>query len=74
MADIYLRWDVDYTLRFAEAAADVNLKWIEEAIALDDYAGMARLVREIDSTWIVPANTNLPDTDFASCCAGKPLT
>ena len=53
MADIYLRWDVDYTLRFAEAAADVNLKWIEEAIALDDYAGMARLVREIDSTWIV---------------------
>ena len=53
MADIYLRWDVDYTLRFAEAAADVDLKWIEEAIALDDYAGMARLVREIDSTWIV---------------------
>ena len=53
MADIYLRWDVDYTLRFAEAAADVNLKWIEEAIPLDDYAGMARLVREVDSTWIV---------------------
>jgi L-rhamnonate dehydratase len=53
MADIYLRWDVDYTLRFAEAAVDVNLKWIEEAIPLDDYAGMARLVREIDSTWIV---------------------
>ena len=53
MADIYLRWDVDYTLRFAEAAADVNLKWIEEPIPLDDYAGMARLVREIQPTWIV---------------------
>ena len=53
MTDIYLRWDVDYTLRFAEAAADVDLKWIEEAIPLDDYAGMAQLVREIQPTWIV---------------------
>ena len=53
MTDIYLRWDVDYTLRFAEAASDVDLKWIEEAIPLDDYAGMAELVREIQPTWIV---------------------
>ena len=53
MADIYLRWDVDYTLRFADAVGDVNLKWIEEPIPLDDYAGMAQLVKEIDSTWIV---------------------
>lgn len=53
MVDIYLRWDVDYTLRFAQATADLNLKWIEEPIALDDYEGMARLVREIDPTWIV---------------------
>ena len=53
MADIYLRWDVDYTLRFAEAAKEVNLKWIEEPIPLDDYAGMAQLVRDIQPTWIV---------------------
>ncbi len=53
MADIYLRWDVDYTRRFAEAAADVNLKWIEEPIPLDDYAGMAQLVRDVQPTWIV---------------------
>ena len=53
MADIYLRWDVDYTLRFAEAAADVNLKWIEEPIPLDNYAGMAQLVRDVQPTWIV---------------------
>ena len=53
MADIYLRWDIDYTLRFAEAAADVNLKWIEEPIPLDDYAGMAQLVRDVQPTWIV---------------------
>ena len=53
MTDIYLRRDVDYTLRFAEAVSDLNIKWIEEPIPLDDYAGMARLVREIDPIWIV---------------------
>ena len=52
MADIYLRWDVDYTLRFANETTHLNLKWIEEPIPLDDYAGMARLVKEIASTWI----------------------
>ena len=53
MVDIYLRWDVDYTLRFAESTTDLNLKWIEEPIALDNYRGMAKLVDTIDSTWIV---------------------
>ena len=53
MTDIYLRWDVDYTLRFAEAAAALNIKWIEEPIALDDYEGMGRLVRALDAIWIV---------------------
>ena len=53
MTDIYLRWDVDYTLRFADATSAIKLKWIEEPIALDNYEGMAKLVREIDSTWIV---------------------
>lgn len=53
MVDAYLRWDVDYTLRFASAAEEFKLKWIEESIALDDYEGMARLVREIDPTWVV---------------------
>jgi L-rhamnonate dehydratase len=53
MTDIYLRWDVDYTLRFAEAAAALDIKWIEEPIALDDYEGMGRLVRMLDTTWIV---------------------
>jgi L-rhamnonate dehydratase len=53
MVDIYLRWDVDYTLRFAGSTADLNLKWIEEPIALDDYQGMAKLVQAVDPTWIV---------------------
>ena len=53
MVDIYLRWDVDYTLRFAEATSDLGLKWIEEPIALDDYEGMAKLVQQVEATWIV---------------------
>ena len=53
MTDIYLRWDVWYTLRFAHAVGEANLKWIEEPIPLDDYSGMAQLVQEIDPTWIV---------------------
>ena len=53
MVDAYLRWDVDYTLRFAQAASEFHLKWIEEPIALDDYEGMAKLVRQIDPTWVV---------------------
>ena len=31
----------------------MNLKWIEEPIPLDDYAGMAQLVREVQPAWIV---------------------
>ena len=53
MVDAYLKWDVDYTLRFADAVAGARLRWIEEAVALDDYQGMAELVRKVDSTWIV---------------------
>ena len=53
MADIYLRWDVDYTFRFADAAVGARLKWIEEPIPLDNYAGMAQLVREIQPAWVV---------------------
>ena len=53
MVDVYLRWDVDYTLRFANVTSDLGLKWIEEPIALDDYEGMAKLVQQVEDTWIV---------------------
>ena len=53
MTDVYLKWDVDYTLRFARAARDAGLKWIEEPIPVDDYEGMARLCREVRDTLIV---------------------
>ena len=53
MVDVYMKWDVDYTLRFARAARDAELKWIEEPIPVDDYEGMARLCREVKDTLIV---------------------
>lgn len=47
MIDCLCRWNVDYTLEFAERAADLNLYFIEEALPPDDVAGyqilMARL-------------------------------
>ncbi len=53
MTDVYLKWDVEYTLRFARAARDASLKWIEEPIPVDDYDGMARLCREVENVLIV---------------------
>lgn len=53
MTDVYLKWDVAYTLRFAQAARPAALKWIEEPIPVDDYDGMARLCREVKDTLIV---------------------
>jgi len=53
MIDVYLKWDVDYTLRFARAARDAELYWIEEPIPVDDYEGMARLCREVTGARIV---------------------
>lgn len=43
MVDAWMTWDVDFTLRFAEQVADLNLAWIEEPLPVDDLAGYERL-------------------------------
>ncbi len=43
MVDAWMKWDVPFTLRFAEAAAGLNLDWIEEPLAPDDLAGYEKL-------------------------------
>ncbi len=48
MIDAFLAWDVEYTLRFAEATADLGLLWIEDPIAPQDIEGLQRLRREMD--------------------------
>ncbi len=46
MVDAWMKWDVPFTLRFAAAAAPLNLDWIEEPISPDDLAGYAELCKQ----------------------------
>lgn len=52
MIDCLCRWNVEYTLEFAERAADLKLYFIEEPLLPDDVAGFQRLVREVKGTRI----------------------
>ena len=45
MIDAWMKWDVPFTLRFAEKIAPLKIDWIEEPISPDDLAGYAELVR-----------------------------
>ncbi|SIN88310.1 enolase C-terminal domain-like protein [Vannielia litorea] len=48
MIDSFLAWDADYTLRFAEAVADLNVGWIEDPIPPQDIDGLQKIRREMD--------------------------
>lgn len=48
MIDSFLAWDADYTLRFAEAVSDLNVKWIEDPIHPQDFEGLQKVRREMD--------------------------
>lgn len=48
MIDAFMAWDADYTLRFAEAARDLPLAWIEDPLAPNDIDGMLKVRREMD--------------------------
>lgn len=48
MIDAFMAWDADYTLRFAEAARNLPLAWIEDPLPPNDIDGMARLRSEMD--------------------------
>jgi L-rhamnonate dehydratase len=45
MIDAWMKWDVPFTLRFAEKAAPLRIDWIEEPLPPDDLAGYAELAR-----------------------------
>ncbi|MCR9136988.1 MAG: mandelate racemase/muconate lactonizing enzyme family protein [Alphaproteobacteria bacterium] len=47
MIDAFMAWDADYTLRFAEAADELNLDWIEDPLPPYDLDGMRRVKREL---------------------------
>lgn len=46
MLDAFMAWDADYTLRFAEAARDLDIYWIEDPLPPYDLNGLRRL-REV---------------------------
>lgn len=48
MIDAFMAWDADYTLRFAEAARDLPLAWIEDPLPPNDIAGMCKVRQEMD--------------------------
>lgn len=55
MFDCWMSLDVDYATRFAHAAHEHGLKWIEEALPPDDYWGYAALRRNVPRGMLVSA-------------------
>ncbi len=47
MLDAFCMWDIDTTVRLAEALAPFNLSFLEEPIAPDDLDGYAELVKRV---------------------------
>lgn len=57
MLDSFMAWDAEYTLRFAEAAADLDLFWIEDPLPPYDMEGLHYLKAELgDSTRLALGN------------------
>jgi len=65
MVDCFMSWDVAYTIRFARAVREYDLRWIEEALPPDDYDGYARLRRAINWTQIATGEHEYTRWGFA---------
>lgn len=48
MLDCYMAWDVEYTLRMAEALRPYRVRWIEECLPPDDYRGYAEITARVE--------------------------
>ena len=53
MYDCWMSLDLNYAIRFALAASQYSLKWIEEALPPDDYWGYAELKRSVPPGMLV---------------------
>ena len=47
--DIYMAWDVAYTLRMYERLEKYRIAWLEEPVLLDDYRGYAEIRRRVNT-------------------------
>jgi L-rhamnonate dehydratase len=52
MLDCYMAWDVEYTLRMAELLEPYHVRWIEEVLQPEDFAGFAELRQKVRGTAI----------------------
>jgi L-rhamnonate dehydratase len=47
--DIYMSWDVPYTLRMYERLRQYRIEWLEEPVMPDDYEGYREIRRRVDT-------------------------
>lgn len=47
--DVYMAWDVPYTLKMYDRIRQYKIKWIEEPVPPDDYEGYATIRRRLDT-------------------------
>lgn len=47
--DIYMAWDVPYTLRMYDRLEKYNIAWLEEPVVPDDYAGYREIRRRVNT-------------------------
>lgn len=47
--DIYMSWDVSYTLRMYERLRKYRIAWLEEPVLPDDYAGYRQIRERVDT-------------------------
>ncbi len=47
--DIYMAWDVPYTIKMYERLAKYNIAWLEEPVSPDDYEGYRRIRASVDA-------------------------
>src|SRR5579864_457893 len=47
--DIYMAWDVPYTMRMYERLRKYNIAWLEEPVLPDDYQGYRQIRRSVDT-------------------------
>ena len=62
--DIYMSWDVPYTVRMYERLHGYGISWLEEPVLPDDYAGYREIRRSIP-TMVTGVNMNTPWKGFA---------
>jgi L-rhamnonate dehydratase len=71
MLDCYMAWDLEFTLRMAEAVRPYNVRWIEECLPPDDYEGYAELRRRVEGMAVATGEHEYTRWGFAELLSRK---